>query len=311
MSSELFDQQRPAWISVILIFLVSMLGFVIVGPLVGMLLASFFFDGDIMMMLTQLSHPEEFPEIKIPFFIVQGCATFVGLVLIPALYIMAMEKKNPLVLVKSKPVYSQSVILTVLVVILFMIPNTFFIHWNSNLCLPDFMNAFETWAREKEDMAAAATTLLTTFDNFNQFILAFVVMAVFAGMGEELVFRGMLQPELHRATGNIHAAIWMSAIMFSAIHMQFFGFVPRVLLGVLFGYLYYWSGNIFIPMLAHFVNNGFQVLMMYLYQLGIINLNMESEEPASPFLIVLFTLFTFGVLLYLKKFHRENNSFAS
>ena len=311
MSSELFDQQRPAWISVILIFLVSMLGCVVVGPLVGMLLASFFFEGDIMMMLTQLSQPQDYPEIKIPFFIVQGCATFVGLVLIPALYIMAMEKRNPIILFKSKPVFSQSVILTILVVILFMIPNTFFIYWNSNVSLPDFMKEFETWAREKEDLAEAATTLLTTFENFNEFILAFVVMAVFAGIGEELVFRGMLQPELHRATGNIHAAIWISAIMFSAIHMQFFGFVPRVLLGVLFGYLYYWSGNIFIPMLAHFVNNGFQVLMMYLYQLGIITLNMESEEPASPFLIVLFTLFTFGILLYLKKFHRENNSFAS
>ena len=131
MSSELFDQQRPAWISVILIFLVSMLGFVVVGPLVGMLLASFFFEGDIMMMLTQLSQPQDYPEIKIPFFIVQGCATFVGLVLIPALYIMAMEKRNPIILFKSKPVFSQSVILTILVVILFMIPNTFFIYWNS------------------------------------------------------------------------------------------------------------------------------------------------------------------------------------
>lgn len=311
MSSELFDPQRPAWISVILIFLVSMLGFVIVGPLVGMLAASFFFDGTIMMMLTQLSHPEENPGIKIPFFIVQGCATFVGLIIIPGLYIMAMEKKNPLHIFKSQPIYSQSVILTILVVIVFMIPNTFFIYWNANVSLPDFIKGFEAWAREKEDLAAAATTLLTTFENFNQFILAFVVMAVFAGIGEELVFRGMLQPELHRATGNVHAAIWISAILFSAIHMQFFGFVPRVLLGVLFGYLYYWSGNIIIPMLAHFVNNGFQVLMMYLYQLGLININMDSEEPSSPLLIILFTFFTFGILLYLKKFHRDNNSFTS
>lgn len=311
MSIELFDQQRPAWISVILIFLVSMLGFVIVGPLVGMLIASFYFDGSIMTMLTQLSHPADYPGIKIPFFIVQGSATFVGLILIPALYILAFEKKNPLRILKERPIYAQSAMLTVLVVIIFMIPNTFFIYWNAHLSLPDFLKEFEVWAREKEDMAAAATSLLTTFGSFNQFALAFVVMAVFAGIGEELVFRGMLQPELHRATGNIHAAIWISAILFSAIHMQFFGFVPRVLLGVLFGYLYYWSGNILIPMLAHFVNNGFQIIMIYLYQLGFISLNMESEEPASPFLIVLFTIFTFGILIYIKKFHRENNSFAS
>lgn len=310
MSSELFDQQRPAWVSVILIFLVAMMGFVIVGPLIGILLASFYFDGDIMTMLSQLAAPKNYPEIKTPFFIVQACATFIGLVLIPALYLLAFEKKNPLIIFKNQPIYSQSIILTVLVVIIFMIPNTFFIDWNANLSLPDFMKGFETWARQKEDLAAETTALLTTFDSLNQFIFAFVVVAIMAGIGEELVFRGMLQPELQRATGNIHAAIWISAILFSAIHLQFFGFVPRMLLGVLFGYLYYWSGNILIPMLAHFVNNGFSLLMVYLYQLGIVSIDMDSGEPASPFLIVLFTLFTFGILLYLKKFHQENNNFA-
>ncbi|MEQ8424119.1 MAG: CPBP family intramembrane glutamic endopeptidase, partial [Cyclobacteriaceae bacterium] len=94
-------------------------------------------------------------------------------------------------------------------------------------------------------------------------------------------------------------------------HIQFFGFVPRMLLGVVFGYLYYWSGNILIPMLAHFVNNGFSVLMIYLYQLGIISINLESGEPASPIIVVLFTFITFSLLLYLKKFHRENNNFAA
>lgn len=310
MSSELFDQQRPAWVSVILIFLVAMMGFVIVGPLIGILLASLYFEGDIMTMLSHLASPKNHPEIKTPFFIVQACATLIGLVLIPALYLVAFEKKNPLIIFKNQPIYSQSIILTVLVVIIFMIPNTFFIDWNANLSLPDFMKGFEAWARQKEDLAAETTALLTTFDSFNQFIFAFVVVAIMAGIGEELVFRGMLQPELQRATGNIHAAIWISAILFSAIHVQFFGFVPRMLLGVLFGYLYYWSGNILVPMIAHFVNNGFSLIMVYLYQLGIVSIDMDSGEPASPFLIVLFTLFTFGILLYLKKFHRENNNFA-
>jgi membrane protease YdiL (CAAX protease family) len=164
---------------------------------------------------------------------------------------------------------------------------------------------------EKEDVAAELTTYLTRFDSFGLFAFAFIVIAVLPGIGEELVFRGMLQPELQRATGNIHAAIWISAIMFSAIHLQFFGFIPRVLLGVLFGYLYYWSGNIAIPMLAHFVNNGFSVLMLYLHQRGIVSFNVESVESAHPLMVVLFTLITFALLLYLKKFHRENNSFVS
>lgn len=310
MSSELIGHQRPAWLSIIFIFLTAMLGFVIIGPMIGFMLSIPFIEGDLLSFQSKIANPIAHPELRIPLFIIQGSATFFGLILIPALYIRGIEKKNPLILFKNKPVYLQSIIITTLVVILFMIPNTFFIEWNSNLSMPDFLKGFESWAREKEDIAAGLTTYLTQFDTFGHFVLAFFVIAILPGIGEELVFRGMLQPELQRATGNIHAAIWISAIMFSAIHMQFFGFVPRMLLGVLFGYLYYWSGNILIPMLAHFVNNGFSVLMVYLYQLGIISIDLESGESASLFLVAIFTIITFGLLLYLKKFHRENNSFV-
>lgn len=310
MSSELIGHQRPAWLSIIFIFLTAMLGFVIIGPMIGFMLSIPFIEGGLLSFQSKIANPIAHPELRIPLFIIQGSATFFGLILIPALYIRGIEKKNPLILFKNKPVYLQSIIITTLVVILFMIPNTFFIEWNSNLSMPDFLKGFESWAREKEDIAAGLTTYLTQFDTFGHFVLAFFVIAILPGIGEELVFRGMLQPELQRATGNIHAAIWISAIMFSAIHMQFFGFVPRMLLGVLFGYLYYWSGNILIPMLAHFVNNGFSVLMVYLYQLGIISIDLESGESASLFLVAIFTIITFGLLLYLKKFHRENNSFV-
>ncbi|HRX00091.1 MAG TPA: CPBP family intramembrane metalloprotease [Cyclobacteriaceae bacterium] len=309
MSSELFSTERPAWISVILIFLSAMLGFVVIGPIIGFIVALPFFDGDLSTLQSQLASPTDYPGLRIPLFIIQGCATLIGLIVVPSLYILGFEKKSVLVLIKDKPLYSQSLLITTVAVILFMIPNTFIIEWNASMTMPDFLKGFESWAREKEDIAAELTTYLTTFNSFENFLLAFAVIALIPGIGEELVFRGMLQPELQRATGNIHAAIWISAIMFSAIHLQFFGFIPRMLLGVLFGYLYYWSGNIVVPMLAHFVNNGFSLLMVYLYQLGIISINMESGESAPLFMVALFTIITFGLLLYLKKFHREKNSF--
>ncbi len=311
MSSELVEEQRPAWISVIFIFLTAMLGFVVIGPIIGFLISMPFIDGDLLSFQSKLLSPTSYPELRIPLFIMQGSATLIGLIVIPALYIKGIEKKNPTKLFTSKPIYSLSIWLTLFIVILFMIPNTFFVEWNANLSMPGFLKDFEIWAREKEDIATELTTFLTTFESFGHFAFAFIVIAILPGIGEELVFRGMLQPALHRATGNIHAGIWISAIMFSAIHLQFFGFVPRMLLGVLFGYIYYWSGNIFLPMLAHFINNGFSVIMIYLYQLGKISIDLESGESAPPFLVVMFTFITFGLLLYLKKFHRENNSFVS
>ena len=311
MSSELFGHQRPAWISVIFIFLTAMLGFIVIGPLIGFMLSIPFIEGDLTSLLSKLGSPSQYPELRVPLFIMQGSATLFGLIVVPSIYIFGIEKRSVLSLFKDKPLYSRSVSLTILVVIVFMIPNTFFVEWNSHISMPDFLKGFESWARDKEDLASEMTTFLTTFDSFGQFSFAFFVIAVLPGIGEEFVFRGMLQPELQRATGNPHAAIWISAIMFSAIHLQFFGFVPRMLLGVLFGYLYYWSGNIIMPMLAHFINNGFSLVLLYLYQLDIISIDLESTESAPPILVVLFTLITFGILLHLKKFHRENNSFAS
>ena len=302
---------RSPWISVLLIFLTSMAGFIIIGPLIGMLVAMPFIEGSITDFILNVSDPIDHPEVKTPLFILQGCATFFGLIVVPALYLSSIEKKNPFQLVNQKPVYGLMMLITAGVVIFFMATNSIFIEWNANITLPESLKAFERWAREKEDMAMQITTFLTKFDSIGEFILAFVVIAILPGIGEELVFRGLLQPELHRATKNIHLAIWISAIMFSAIHMQFFGFLPRVLLGALFGYLYYWSGDLRISMFAHFINNGFSVLMMYLYQLGVVDMDLETPEAAPWSVVVGFTILTFGLLVYLKKFYEARNTSLS
>jgi zinc transporter ZupT len=126
----------------------------------------------------------------------------------------------------------------------------------------------------------------------------------------------LIQHELWRSSSNIHLAIWASAGIFSAIHFQFYGFVPRVLLGALFGYLYYWSGNLLIPIFSHFINNGFIVLMVYLNQNEMTTIDIEDGE-AAPFTVVLAgAVISMGLLYYIWKNHRdiqkkeENNSFS-
>jgi membrane protease YdiL (CAAX protease family) len=299
---------RNPWTSVLLIFLTSMMGFVIIGPMIGLLLVMPFVEGGFMDFLLNASNPLDHPELKMPLFIVQGCATFFGLVVTPALYLFSIERKNPFQLVSQRPMYGLMMLITAGITIFFIATNSIFIEWNANITLPESLKEFENWAREKEDLAMQLTNFLTQFDSVGEFILAFVVIAILPGIGEELVFRGLLQPELQRATKNIHAAIWISAILFSAIHMQFFGFVPRVLLGALFGYLYYWSGDLRISMFAHFVNNGFSVLIMYLNQLGVVDIDLETPEAAPWTVVAAFTIITFGLLMYLKKFYEARNT---
>jgi len=188
-----------------------------------------------------------------------------------------------------------------------MAPNSVFIEWNANFNFPDFLKEFGDWARARETQAEELTKFFTTFHSIGDFLFGFFVIALLPAIGEELVFRGMLQPELFRYSGNHHVAIWVSAFIFSAFHMQFFGFVPRLFLGALFGYLYLWSGNFLIPMIAHFVNNGFLVLIMYLHQKGIITTDLDSPEAAPWPLVVSFTLVFIALLVYFKKYYTSRN----
>jgi len=122
---------------------------------------------------------------------------------------------------------------------------------------------------------------LTVFNSPTRFIVGLIVVAIAAGASEELLFRGVLQNILYKTWNNPHVAIWVAAFWFSFIHFQFYGFVPRMLLGAMFGYIYYWTKNLWLSMFAHFVNNGFTLLMVYLYQIKWTKTDIEKVDDVS------------------------------
>ncbi|MHA7100158.1 CPBP family intramembrane glutamic endopeptidase [Roseivirga pacifica] len=184
----------------------------------------------------------------------------------------------------------------------FMFVNAYIIEWNMGWTFPEFMSGFEQWARQMEDDLAAATERFTTFDSFGQFLLGFFAIAILPGVGEELLFRGVLQNGLKRVVKNQHVAIWVAAFIFSAIHMQIFGLVPRMVLGAIFGYLYVWSGNIWYPIIGHIANNGIGVIVAYLFSLGLIDSDMEDPE-SMPITLSLIGLIFFAALMFLFRNH--------
>ena len=140
------------------------------------------------------------------------------------------------------------------------------IDWNARMHFPGFLQGLETAARTMEDQAQVLTKFLTRFNSTTRFLVGVLVIAVVPAISEELVFRGVIQRNLVQWFGSRHAGVWLAAAIFSAIHFQFFGFVPRFVLGLILGYLYEWSGNILVPMAAHFTQNAFQLLLLYLQQ---------------------------------------------
>jgi uncharacterized protein len=283
-------------VSLIMILAVVFVGFVIVGPIIGFVLSLPFFPGSIVEYADAIQHITDHPEIKLPLYILQGCATFIGLIIGPALFLKT-QRKGLHIFFHDHGFQFIPILLTVVVVIVFMAVNSVFIQWNAEMQLPEFLKWFEEWAREKEDSATELTKFITQFDSPIQVAIAMFVIALLPAFGEEIVFRGLIQNEFYRGTRNIHLSIWISAILFSAIHFQFFGFVPRMLLGALFGYLYYWSGSLSMAILAHFVNNGMSVIGIYFYQRGYFETDLESSEAAS-WPTVLFSAFLTITLLY-------------
>jgi uncharacterized protein len=302
--------EQPPVVSLLLILVTIFLGFAIVGPMVGFFISMPFYPGSTMEYLEALQGDiPQHPEIKTALYVMQGCATTIGLIFAPALFLKTQQRSVKNLFVRQSP-EPLPALLTIIIVIVFMGLNSFFVEWNSAIEFPEFMKGFETWARQSEDKATGITQFLTHFDSTLQVFVALLVIAILPAVGEELVFRGLIQKEFYRGTKNIHVSIWISAILFSAIHIQFYGFVPRMLLGALFGYLYYWSGSLWISILAHFINNGIAVLGMYLHQMGYFDFDVESPE-AAPWPVVLFSGVLTVILLYsFRRYYRQKATMA-
>lgn len=132
--------------------------------------------------------------------------------------------------------------------------------WNSEMHLPDSMKAIEQWMINSEKTAEAVTQQLLEASGWSNFFINVFVIGIMAGVGEELTFRGILQKFFIGWTKNTHAGVLITAFIFSAIHLQFFGFAPRFALGALLGYMFAFSGNIWIPIIAHTLNNVMVVI---------------------------------------------------
>ncbi len=153
--------------------------------------------------------------------------------------------------------------------------------WNAGVHFPAALHDFEGWARAKEDQAAVLTQYLTRFPTVGRLLVGLLVVAVVPAVAEELTFRGVVQRNLVQWLGSRHAGVWLAAAIFSAIHVQFFGFVPRFLLGLVLGYLYEWSGNIAVPMAAHFTQNALQLVLVYLAQHGLLGWGFDPDSTEA------------------------------
>lgn len=192
----------------------------------------------------------------------------------------------------------------VFLLVLISIP---FINWlsyiNQGLHLPASLKSVETWMKASEEQALRITQLLLGAATVTDLLSNLFVIALLPAIGEELFFRGMVQKQFEALTQHRTAAILLTSLLFSALHLQFFGFLPRFLLGVLLGLLYAWSGSLWLSVLAHFVNNAGVVVLSWVIARSNTNINpdMIGLEPGQEMLLGISVFMSLAGIWLLRK----------
>lgn len=219
--------------------------------------------------------------------IVQGFSSL-GMFAFPPIALGLYEKDTWKYVVRTGQVDFRLFFLTLLITLGFSPLSELLGQWNQQMKLPAQFHALEEWMQQMERQMEELTLMLLSDVSLGGFLLNLLIIAMVAAVGEELLFRGALQTIFLRWIRNPHVAIFVVALIFSAIHMQFYGFFPRLVLGLLFGYLFYWSNNLWIPIFAHLVNNGAVVINTFIYQ-------RQGNELSSLELSVSIPTFTYYI----------------
>ena len=205
------------------------------------------------------SHPENIDLIKLVQLI-----TTLTIIILPSFIMAYFVSEKPLIFLGLTKRPDFMPIFLVVIVMILAIP---FINLlgdiNQHMILPKAFAGIETWMKSAEQQAAQLTEKIVQVHTLGGLSFNLFLIAILPAFGEELFFRGVFQGIVKDWKGVV-TAIWIGAIFFSTIHLQFYGFLPRMLMGALFGYLFFWSENLWLPITAHFVNNAMATIFYYL-----------------------------------------------
>ncbi len=231
--------------------------------------------------------------------------------ILPAVVAMALFYLRPLHVMGLDRMPSLKALAVVVVFYLVSLPAmNWLVDFNGSMVLPSWMSGVEEAMRQAEDMAADATKQILDINTIPQLLFCLFVVGLMAGLSEEMLFRGAMQRTMQDSRLGAHTAIWVTAIVFSAFHMQFFGFLPRMLLGAWLGYLFVWTRSLWVPIIAHTLNNSTVVVMSYLAGKGVVsegfgdNLGLPADG-AFPWMATASLVLSIAIALWAARSFRN------
>lgn len=181
--------------------------------------------------------------------------------------------------------------------------------WNQAIELPQSLGGLQQWMADLDEQADAIMEMLTAHHTYGTLLVNIVVLAFLPALCEEFMFQGTIQAFLTKWIQKPHLAIWITALIFSIIHFQFSGFIPRLLLSAYLGYLFYWSRSLWLPVLAHFLHNALTLLVDFSFQgrgLSLDDMKFTDIHGAIP-LVISCSVVTFVSLIFLWRTQKELN----
>ena len=297
-------QQQSAPLQ-LLIFIGISLGAILIGYLIGMGVIMGLYGIDMIMQIARLDLSN--PNAVNALWILQIISTTIPLFIAPVFFAYVIVKE-PQTYLRTTVQFPWGLLMLTLFIMFVSSP---LIEWLSNvnqrMVFSGPLKGIQDWMREKEDTAQKLTAVLLQMKTVGSMIKNVLLVGLLTAIAEEFMFRGVIQTILTRWTKNVHWAIWITAIFFSAFHMEFFGFLPRLLLGVLFGYMVVWSGSIWPAVWGHFINNGTAVVVTYLFQNKKITVSPDDQHVFNyssylfSLIIVVFLLLMYRYIATGKK----------
>jgi membrane protease YdiL (CAAX protease family) len=300
--------KRKSWLLSLIVIVLVTFGVLILMQGFALALIPTLFKISIDELLSLMTGNYDVPNGRMAMLFVQGLGSGIGFWVASWIIVRFIEKAELRWDLQRSRFNAQNLGLAIGITLGAMFFNALLVYWNAQLNLPESWASLENWMKEMETQLMELTKFLTDFQTIPELLTGILVIGVFAGIGEEMFFRGVLQPKLKLYTNSAHWGIWLTAIIFSAIHVQFYGFLPRVFLGALFGYLYHYSGSLLYPIIAHIFNNTLTVLMIYMTNRGVFDFDIESTEAVSYPAAITGLLVLMVGFFYFRKINPKNHA---
>ncbi len=284
-----------------LLIIVILVIALVVGTLVGAGIVMLAFGMDTFKAITTVSTGA--PHFATALWIIQFTGTTFPILLTPIFFatVVVNDKVDYL---RASFRFPPALLLVVFAVMMFSFPVIELLsNINQKIPVPRFLQ----WMADNQKNEQKMMDVMMSMKGLWDVIFNVLFIGLLTAVVEEFLFRGCIQTIFNKWTKNIHVAIWATAVLFSFFHMDYYGLIPRILLGAMFGYFVAWSGSIWPAVFAHFINNGTIVVLTYLYQNNSTKVSPDSTHVFNSIayiisiVIILFLFWIYRRMALLQK----------